>query len=50
MVTIRVICRAEIEIQTSRTHIWTPRGEREGWDALRDWHSHIYTTRYKLDI
>ena len=24
------ICKAEIETQTQRTHVWTPRGERGG--------------------
>ena len=35
--TDELICKAEIETQMYRTHIWTPRGETGGWDELGDW-------------
>ena len=31
------VCKAEIETQTQRTKVWTPRWERGGWDELGDW-------------
>ena len=31
------ICKAEIETQTQRINIWTPRGGKEEWDELGDW-------------
>ena len=24
-------------------------GERVSWDKVREWHGHIYTTKYKID-
>ena len=41
------ICKAEIETQTQRTNIWTPREEGGGginWEIGID----IYATRYKI--
>ena len=41
------ICKAEIETQTQRTNIWTPREEGEGginWEIGID----IYATMYKI--
>ena len=36
------ICKAEIDTQTQRSKVWTPRGERK-WDEMGDWDCHIYT-------
>ena len=32
-----LICRAEIETQTQRTNVWTPRRGEGGWEELGDW-------------
>ena len=32
-----LICKAEIETQTQRTNVWTPSGERGGWDEMGAW-------------
>ena len=40
--------KAELETQKQRTNLWLPRGEG-GWDELRDWDRHIYTTMRKID-
>ena len=39
-----LICKAEIETQMQRPNVWTPKGNCVGWDELRDWDCHIYTT------
>ena len=33
-----LMCKTEIETQTQRTNIWTPRGSGKGeWDEFGDW-------------
>ena len=31
------ICKAEIETQTQRTNVWTPKGKQGGLEELGDW-------------
>ena len=41
--------RTGIKMQTYRMDLRT-RGEgRVSWDEVREWHGHIYTTKYKID-
>ena len=35
--------------QTSRMDLRTQGGGRVGWDEVREWHGHIYTTTCKID-
>ena len=41
------ICKAEIETQRQRTSVWTPSGERWGWNELGGQNGHIYTAMPK---
>ena len=46
------ICKAEIETETWRTSIWTPRGERVGgikWEIEIDICIYTIDTTYKTD-
>ena len=45
------VCKAEIETQTQRTNVWTPRGESGGWGGgVMNWEIgiDIYTNMYKI--
>ena len=44
-----LMCKVEIETQTQRTNVWTPRAE--SWDELGDWDGPLYTidTLNKID-
>ena len=42
-------CRAGIKMQTQRMDLRTQGGRRVSWDEVREWHGHIYTTKYKID-
>ena len=41
--------RTGIKMQTKIMALRTQRGGRVSWDEVREWHRHIYTTKYKID-
>ena len=41
--------RTGIKTQTYRMDLRTRGGGRVSWDAVREWHGHIYTTKCKID-
>ena len=41
--------RTGIKTQTQRMNLRTRGGGRVSWDEVRNWHGHIYTTKYKID-
>ena len=46
--TNELIYTPDIELQTQKTILWLPAGNR-GEDKLEDWNWHIHTTTYRTD-
>ena len=41
--------RTGIKTQTLRMDLKIRGGGRVNWDEVREWHGHIYSTKYKID-
>ena len=41
--------RTGIKMQTWRMDLRTRGGGRVSWDEVREWHGHIYTTKYRIN-
>ena len=41
--------RTGIKTQTQRMDLRTRGRGSVSWDMVREWHGHIYTTKYKID-
>ena len=41
--------RTGIKMQKRRVDLRTRGGEGVGWDEVREWHGHIYTTKCRMD-